>query len=127
MTTTKARSTMRPLELALAAACLFWLALAGCSREPYILDDDDLTGELPDQDLAALAEGRDFEGHEMEEWGEDPSHYSASACTAEEWAAHIKASTMPDGRILEDAPLCRKHRPAAPKNAAPPAAVEPAR
>lgn len=51
------------------------------------------------------------------------------ACSQEPYmlAAHLEASTLPDGRILEDAPLCRKHRPAAPKNAAPTATAEPPR
>lgn len=120
MTTTTTDPSTTRFRCSPSAACwLLWLALAACNGEPYILEGEDLTGDLPDQDIAAIEADRDFEGHELEPFGDDVSNYSPSACTGEEWEAHRKASTMPDGRIREDAPLCPKRRPAAPKSAAP--------
>jgi len=88
--------------LGLASALL----LLACSREPYPIDGP-INGQWPDAELdveAALANP----GEEMHEPPYDPRPASTAYCTPEEFAAHIKRNTNPDGRINDEGILCRK-------------------
>jgi hypothetical protein len=86
--------------------------LAACNGEPYELEGENPTGELPDQDVEAVEADRAFQGHPMEEPDEDLINASIEYCTDEEVEAHRKSVTDErNGRILDEGVICVKPKP----------------
>jgi hypothetical protein len=100
------------------ATVLLVALLLACSKEPYSLEGEMLTGELPDQDLDVEAELAD-PGGEMHE-----SSFDVQAprrpCTDEELEQHRKENTI-GGRINEEGIVCLRDDPPRPAPALPPA------
>ena len=118
--TTRSGIAKRVSHGLLCALALF--ALLACNREPYPLEEGELTGELPDQHIDLEAELAN-PGEEMHVPAEPPTHdwrdLNVNNCTREELEEHSKSNTHADGRINEEGIVCRKHSTAP---ATPPAA-----
>jgi hypothetical protein len=101
-------------------AC-FVVLLAACNGEPYPLEGENPTGDLPDQDVDAVLADRAFPGAPLQD---DPelgrASLSPSNCSDEEAEVHRKSVTGPGNRVLEEALVCPPRTPRASPQTPPP-------